>query len=438
MSSWLSVLFTLILLIKFLSTSGLKNCLEDNNNFYCKFASKAPYRNIANYEDSAIKFSGCREKKIWFLIRHGTRYPRREQILDFIEELPKIRNLIIENFHNNKTKLNEPEIAKLSKWKITFGPEYSKTLAEEGENEMIDLAERFQSRFPRILNQNYDNKTYKFKYTTTQRTKSSAKNFALGLFGLKKSQSVLYEEAEKDDLILRFYKKCKRWKQEIHKKPASTEEREKFMQSRTVKTMLHEFSERIGGKLDFKAILTIYLACCFETALGQDSPWCELFSLNDFEIMEYSEDLKSFWKDGYGHSLNCDQSCTTLKNMFEFFESDKNLSVVSYFTHSGALVKFLCLLGLAKDESPLTNESFLFHKNNRYWRTSLIDTFGSNIAFIFYDCEAGPSILFMHQERMVKLPNCPENLPCPLSKMKDIYPDSDEECKFHEMCSVEN
>lgn len=435
---WKSFLILLFLLNKCLVISGLRNCFANNKNFDCKFGSKTPYRNVANYEDSPINFSGCTEKKIWFLIRHGTRYPQEKYIVIFIEELPRIKNLILNNYHDNKTTLTESDVAKLEKWELTFGPNHSKILAEEGENEMIDLAERFQSRFPKILNQNYDNATYKFKYTATQRTELSAKNFALGLFGMKKSRNVLFEKAQRADPILRFYKRCKRWKEDIHKKPAATAERDKFIESSTVENMLNKLAERIGEKLNFNSVLLIYLVCNFETAMGQVSPWCHLLTLQDFEILEYSEDLKSYWKDGYGHSLNCDQSCVTLQDMFEFFESNENLSVVSYFTHSGAISKFLCLLGLAKDENPLTSESFLYHKENRHWRTSFIDAFASNVAFVFYDCKLrGPSILFMHQERIIQLPNCPTNTPCPVFKMKDIYPDNNEECKFDEMCSME-
>lgn len=42
----------------------------------------------------------------------------------------------------------------------------------------------------------------------------------------------------------------------------------------------------------------------------------------------------------------------------------------------------------------------------------------------------------MHQERVVYLPNCPKNMPCPLSTMKDLYPSSKEECQFDVMCNL--
>ncbi|XP_033225689.1 multiple inositol polyphosphate phosphatase 1 [Belonocnema kinseyi] len=379
---------------------GLTNCLNDKNHYECKLSTMVPYRNIANYEDSPIIYPGCIEKKIWLFIRHGTRFPDKKYAIRMIEEFPELQKLILTNFDANKTTLEASQVAKLAKWKMHFEKDDSKNIAEEGENEMIDLAERFQSRFPQLLKKDYTNNTYKFKYTATQRAEYSAKNFVLGLFGKKKSLQVSYEVPEYRDPVLRFYKRCKRWRKKIEDDPDPKQQQTKFLESAIVENMLKEISNRVGLEVDFKKAYLMYITCAYETAFHGDSPWCDLFSIEDFE-----------------------------------FRSSEEYSVVAYFTHSGAILKLLSLIGVAKDEIPLTHDSFLFHKANRVWRTSFIDAFASNVAFILYECESqGPSVLFMHQERIVNLPNCPENTPCPISVMKDMYPDNHEECKFDEMC----
>lgn len=56
---------------------------------------------------------------------------------------------------------------------------------------------------------------------------------------------------------------------------------------------------------------------------------------------------------------------------------------IFYFTHSGTILKLFGLLGLYKDEIKLKHDNYN-EMENRLWRTSKIDAFGSNIAFILY------------------------------------------------------
>jgi len=45
----------------------------------------------------------------------------------------------------------------------------------------------------------------------------------------------------------------------------------------------------------------------------------------------------------------------------------------------------LALLGVAKDAHPLMHNSFkLDKKDKRVWRSSMLDTFASNMAFVLY------------------------------------------------------
>jgi hypothetical protein len=66
--------------------------------------------------------------------------------------------------------------------------------------------------------------------------------------------------------------------------------------------------------------------------------------------------------------------------------SDQNLTSkngIFYFTHSGTILKMLGLLGLYKDDHKLKHDNYI-EMENRQWRTSKIDPFGSNIAFVLY------------------------------------------------------
>ncbi|XP_078044814.1 multiple inositol polyphosphate phosphatase 1 [Augochlora pura] len=429
----------LLLYIRVLISSA-HNCFLYSGHYRCKLATKTPYRFIANYDDSVLEYSGCTPKKIWLVVRHGTRYPGQKYVLPMIEMLPKLQQNILDNYQKGETTLNDEDIDLLKDWKITFTENDIMRLADEGGNEMIDLAERYQSRFSSLMPEIYSNKTYRFKYTATQRTEESAKNFATGLFGRHNSYKVWYPEAEHKDPVLRFYKLCERWLRDVDNNPEAQEEEKQFLKSETYTGMLRDVSERIGYQIDHEVAHLMYMACSFETAWlpNMESPWCRMFTLNEFKILEYAEDMRKYWVDGYGYKLSYEQACIALRDMFDFFKADDGPLVSAYFTHSGTILKLLAAAGVARDDHHLSHNLYDLYADDRAWKTGVIDSFASNIAFVLYNCSSsGLSVLFMHQERPLYLSGCPLHVPCPLSIMKALYPDHKEECPFEEMCDME-
>ncbi|XP_043254544.1 multiple inositol polyphosphate phosphatase 1 [Colletes gigas] len=429
----------LLILSISIMVSFAHNCFLHNRDYRCKLGTKTPYRFIANYNDSPFEYTGCVPKKIWLILRHGTRFPSMKYISSMTEKLPNLQQIILDNYQKNKTSLMADDAVLLADWKITFTKDNIMKLAEEGENEMIDLGERYQSRFPTLMPDDYNNETYRFKYTATQRTKESARNFATGLFGRYSSHKVWYPEAEDKDPVLRFYKRCHRWLVEVHQNQSAQIERERFLKSEIFTKMLQDVSKHIGHRIDYETAYLMHMICGFETAWqpSTESPWCRMFSLNDFKVLEYAEDLRKYWIDGYGHKLTYEQACSALRDMFTFVASADGPLVSAYFTHSGTILKLLALLGVAKDDQHLMHDLFSLYGDDRAWKTGIIDTFASNIAFVLYNCSSGPSILSMHQERPLYLPGCPLNVPCPLSIMKALYPDHEVECQFDAMCNIE-
>ncbi|XP_076549353.1 multiple inositol polyphosphate phosphatase 1 isoform X1 [Osmia lignaria lignaria] len=415
------------------------NCFSYGKNYRCRLGTKTPYRFILNHDDSPFEYSGCSPTKIWLILRHGTRYPGKKHVPAMIEKLPKLQEIILDNYQKNKTDITSEDAASFAEWKITFTEDDMMKLTEEGENEMIDLGERYQARFPTLMTEIYDNQTYRFKYTATHRTEVSAKNFVTGLFGRYGSHKVWYPETEHKDPILRFYKRCQRWRLEVDKNPSAQIEKEKFINSEIYRKMLQNVSKRIGHQVDQEIAHLMYTICGFETAWhdNTESPWCKLFSIDDFKVLEFTEDLEYYWIDGYGHKLSYEQACPALRDMFDFLVSTEGPVVSAYFTHSGTILKLLALLGVAKDDQHLTHDLFSLYAEGRAWRTGVIDTFASNIAFVLYNCSGIPSVLVLHQERPLYLPGCPLHVPCPLSIMKALYPDHKEECQFDTMCSIQ-
>ncbi|XP_049811872.1 multiple inositol polyphosphate phosphatase 1 isoform X1 [Schistocerca nitens] len=412
-------------------------------------ATKTPYRFVMNSNDKPINIPGCEPQRIWLLVRHGTRYPGRQMIFKMTTQLSELRDIIVIGYRGKKEygpdHICAKDIGRLKAWNLNVQESQEKHLAHEGEDEMIELAERFQKRFPKLFPGHFDNNTYKFQYTATQRTGESARYFTIGLFGRSGSLHVWFPEPLAKDPVLRFYKLCDRWRTQVDKNPATVLQKRKFERGPEMLAALKRITTRLGlnGTIGVADAEVMYLTCTFETAWEKRgvSPWCSVFSEEDLKVFEYSEDLKYYWVDGYGYELTYKQACPALKDMMEHLqpssdnESGQHTTVV-YFSHSGTMLKLLCHLGLYKDSGVLLHSNYDSMAGQRKWRVGKIDSFGSNLAFVLFQCGNEAKLMTLHQERPVVLPGCPQDLLCPVALFRQLYSESLENCNFLEMCAL--
>ncbi|XP_017089699.2 multiple inositol polyphosphate phosphatase 1 [Drosophila bipectinata] len=419
-----------------------------------RLSTKTPYRAIANFNETSPLYAGCRPTRIWSIIRHGTRNPSEKVILQAQTRLAEIKEEILKQSNPN---LCAGELKKLRKWSWNFlnAAEDEKLLVAEGEDELTELAERMQNRFPNLLPDIYDPGWYFFKYTATQRTLKSAQSFATGLFGRHRIHAVRYPPPLHQDPILRFYKRCGRWKTDVDKNPDTLVNARRFLAEPQMQSAVeHVRSSTRLPELRPEDVQLMYTVCAFETAWRRPRPtdrwpthsvWCNFFDVPALNAMEFFEDLEYYWNDGYGYELTHRIACPAIADMFAAISSSEapeeqgplRSNATFYFTHSGTLLKLLAHLGLARDEEPLTHRHFA---SERLWRTSQIDAFATNLAFLRYDCvEEAPHVLVLHQERVVRLPGCPQDKDlCPLATLRRIYADSVERCDFEELCQLKD
>ena len=49
--------------------------------------------------------------------------------------------------------------------------------------------------------------------------------------------------------------------------------------------------------------------------------WCKVFDKDDYEILAYHNDLKSYWLKSYGHEINSRVSLLLYKDLFKSIDN---------------------------------------------------------------------------------------------------------------------
>ncbi|CAH2086293.1 unnamed protein product [Euphydryas editha] len=432
MSRYFIIFITIVIILnQSFNATNLKP--KDIRNY---LGTRTPYRFKNNKNDTKIKFPSCKDVKIWMIIRHGTRLPSAKDIVGMNTTLNNLKYEILLKNKQGKGPLKKDHLKLFEKWKSDISVDEEKYLTLEGQDEMIQLAERMQKRFPNAIKHKYNNKHFKFKYTATQRAQQSARYFTLGLFDKNNSQNVIYEPALKVDTTLRFYKHCDKWQKQVKKNPNTYKEQILYGNSHEMNMTLLSVSKKFGldRVLSLDTVVLIYKICGYETSWHKyfSSPWCLGFDDFSIKTLEYYHDLKHYWLDGYGHDLTYHQACMILKNMFEIMSKDSPTATF-LFAHSGTLLKLLTHLHLYKPDSHLRGD---IKDEQRVWRASDIDCFASNLAFVLFKCNDEEKLLTLHQERIIKLPMCNEEL-CSFEHLKDYFKNSIHNCDHSDMCKLD-
>ncbi|XP_075220701.1 multiple inositol polyphosphate phosphatase 1-like [Lycorma delicatula] len=401
-----------------------------------KFSGSAtPYKFVGNLSTKQFQFPGCIPVKIWLLIRHGSRTPSKSNINFMRTVLPAIRHHILYNHMIGKGELSEETINMFKDWSMVI-PKKPKLLTEYGKKEMFDLAERYQKRFPELLPDIYSTIHYQFRHTISDRTKLSAYNYALGLFGSNETNRLTFPDSFDDRFVLKFHKYCRKWKKHVKNNPEKFIEHFEFLIGEEVEQLSFDVTHRLGlnETLTFDEISIMFKTCASEFAWNnKDSPWCHIFSLKDLEVLEYESDLKRYYRDSYGDKINYKQACPLIKDMLDYLTNGSSWpQAVLSFSHSGTMIKFFSALNLYRDNEPLTSELNL----QRKWKLSTVDSFSSNFGTILYRCHNynEDKVLVLHQETPVILPGCPENDLCPLSILERNYNYTRNNCNFDKIC----
>lgn len=360
-----------------------------------QYSSKTAYEVVRGGDyGKQYQVLNCKPTKMWFLNRHGTRNPSAKTIRN-MQKLEDIRDKIIKNYEERKSGpmiggLCPADKSLLKMWKLNknITENYASFLTFQGWQDMKFLAKNYQRNFENILDKQYDETKFLFRHTDTQRTESSFKAFAEGLFGDNAHERIHLPSPQKSDNLLRPYENCPSWQEQDYKIELS-----KFEESSIMNKTIFDISQRLGFryKLERDEIELIWDMCRYEQAwhVDRSSAWCVAFTPAEVTVLEYAEDLKYYYASGYGYERNSRITCAAVKDMLINLNSSSQPQAVAYFTHSSAIQLFLTALGISKDREALRANN-MHNMKDRHWKISLLGPFAANFVAIKYQCANDP------------------------------------------------
>ncbi|XP_053548880.1 multiple inositol polyphosphate phosphatase 1-like [Bombina bombina] len=264
----------------------------------------------------------CTPLQIVSVIRHGTRYPTSKQI----KKMKKIHSLILQQ-SDSQSKL----VKDLQKWDMWYDEWMDGQLVKKGEEDMKNLAYRLASVFPSLFTaEKFKTCSMKFITSSKHRCVDSTKSFVNGLvhtyFGIPKTpegelEDLPCKEVLVNDTLMRFFDHCEKFVVEVEDNDTAMHQVDKFKESPEMMKVVHKISARLGvpeSELTADLIQVAFFTCSFELAINNvpHSPWCDLFDEEDALVLEYLNDLKQYWKRGYGYDINSRSSCSLFQHIF--------------------------------------------------------------------------------------------------------------------------
>jgi acid phosphatase len=129
--------------------------------------------------------------------------------------------------------------------------------------------------------------------------------------------------------------------------------------------------------------------CGFEILVKGVSPWCDVFTRQEWLEFEYARDLLHYYRAGPGNKFGALMGWLWLNATLSLMSDPSSKDVYFSFVHDGDIVPALAALGVFNE--PPGNRELPTNrvKADRTWRTSDVVPMGGRLIFERITCETG-------------------------------------------------
>ncbi|KAJ1915010.1 hypothetical protein H4219_004532 [Mycoemilia scoparia] len=314
--------------------NGVESIVFDTNNIPRHLGTRTPYWTLPQsiVEQDISVPSEFKIIMVEYLVRHGTRYPKSDDMDDYLALAEKLR-----------TYGTTADAKKVANWFTSSSLFTNKFLDAElstaGNLDHYTLGKRTRVRYHDLLEPRYHPERYQFMSSELARTAESAMSFSLGLFegtgnlGQSRMDAVFTKTLPLgQDMELAAKLSCPAWQSGFadEKKSVIKPQTKVFDQTHDIPAhskLARRFGMSMGNNkgsdLTMKDISVLYQACGFQYANTQEAgQFCSLLDDYDRMLLEYRDEIKYTHKYGVsGPEINKDMACQLFSNIVNELES---------------------------------------------------------------------------------------------------------------------
>eukprot|EP00727_Mastigamoeba_balamuthi_P011281 m51a1_g6776 hypothetical protein (486) ;mRNA; r:124841-126507 len=400
------------------------------------FGTTRPY--VYNNGVPQAPLDGCNVSGVYYVSRHGSRYPTAGSIKDMQALAKQLKKYSVASGYSW-----------IASWKPQFSLDDEGGLSELGSEHLQAIGKRFADHYTALLFPYTPNAVYT-QCTNKPRTAQTTAAFTVGAVNNMSEWAlrpwVAVSESKTSDKVLRFFDACAKYLAQVDENDSATYEQQAFL-----KAQMPAIAAKVAQKTNISAddlvsqgmLPVMWDTCTFEQTVLGSSKWCSLFDEDDAKLFEYAEDLDKYYTSGYGISVSYKIAAPLVQSIFSYASdvvtgAKDTPRAKLMFAHAETLMPLKAILGMHKDATPLTASWTAAQREARKWRASTMSTMATNLAFVVSKCASGAhQVQMLDDETPVDFPNvvgCKNNW-CPLTAVRAANTEAIN-ANFNSLCTM--
>ncbi|ETN40734.1 uncharacterized protein HMPREF1541_05014 [Cyphellophora europaea CBS 101466] len=324
---------------------------------------------------------GCMVDQVHMMSRHGERYPTRNagsrhlQLLDRLKA-PDVSLQGALEFLNHWTYFTSQQ-----------DPAFENLTAEgpyAGTKQARDTGRKLRERYDHLVSAE---KRVRFWSCDSGRDVETARYFADGFFGSDWESKgvaeleIIPEDADRGGDTLTPGDTCLRYVDDlVHGHDQGYGKLEAYQKHFTAPIITNLSKAAPGLEFSHLDVYSMMEMCGFEILARGSSPWCEIFTREEWLQFEYARDLLHFYRAGPGNEFSRTMGWLYLNATADLLMQPLSKDVYLSFVHDGDIVPLLAALRIldedGKQELPTDRRSA-----GRRWKTSDVVPMGGRVLF---------------------------------------------------------
>ncbi|OQD83801.1 hypothetical protein PENANT_c015G04387 [Penicillium antarcticum] len=387
---------------------------------------------------------GCSIDQVHLISRHGERYPTRSVGNRHLMFLRRIKDT---GFALNGS------LAFLQNWTyITDDPEndfgeLTRTGPYAGTLSSFSKGVQFRTRYGHLIPNSIQTRLWA---SDSGHVIETARHFASGFFGLdwevsyKAELQIIPETFERGADTLTPGNTCHKYLEDtIHGHDNGQEALARFQESYTpaiADRLMHEGNFGLK-ELSSMEVYAMQEMCGFEIMARGSSPWCQVFTEQDWQHFEYARDLIHYYRAGPCNPYSGAMGWLWLNATTGLLRDGPEAGSLFFsFVHDGDIAPFITALGVLGSEEHLPITRVVA---DRMWRTSSILPMGTRVTLERMSCSAANDQSYVRvniNDRIMPLPFCKSGpgVSCSLGHFMDyVHQRRAEVGHFAEVCGLQ-